>query len=792
MPITINLDHTLTDKYSEDEFLHRDAREKFLAAISKNLELLNSNLQDARVHNSILINGKRGYGKTSFILTMMDLLREEYEKDLFVLDIIDPTIVETKENIFILVLSLIQRKVEKSLKNPCSDVSQKNKRDFDESLKKLASGLSVLDGVGGSTLFKESVWNESELILEDALKNTKGGNDLEKNFKFFLEISLKILNKKVFLLVFDDIDTAANQGEMILELIRKYFTSPRLFVVLLGDIELFNLIVRNMQWKKLSPTHIKIYEENIIENLYTDEIDTLTQQYIIKILRSENIIALKRVYEVADSVEVLEYGKLKGYVENEIIKKLFKETNKTKITIFEEFLLKLPLRSIIQILQKNDVNSLKHTLFSDIKTKYTKNLSKTLESFQSLQNEKYYLLYKYISSFDTKDFDYTFLPQTDDYNKNSLNLLLNSHIAYGTKTVQDIFDYFIKFYMPLNFGTTYDNNTHSFKIARYFIKDLRKDNVALKLKNATVVISNDEFKKLQLSPEEQAIFNIFSVGLFTNSGLKNYFSFLNLFGFISNMFFYGSDINLNKLLQVKSFHFENMMEPSEEDQQRNQVQEAQYDTTNIRAVCIALTTKFKLLSDKALDINLSARQINSIWTRVQYAIKYIDDNPSARLSEQLQRYIQATLNAFIIVTLEDETEIRFNNALSLNSPIYKENLATLKKHDDKYLWLVNFVELGIWDILEEFSKKLDGIIITFDFNNEFANIEFEGALKDIKEAIIKNPKEIYKGDVTRIINSIRQRKSIDDKLSKRLIKELEKIKEKAKIKINTKEKDDNN
>lgn len=38
MSVTINLDHTATDKFSEDEFLHREAREKFLAAISKKLD----------------------------------------------------------------------------------------------------------------------------------------------------------------------------------------------------------------------------------------------------------------------------------------------------------------------------------------------------------------------------------------------------------------------------------------------------------------------------------------------------------------------------------------------------------------------------------------------------------------------------------------------------------------------------------------------------------------------------------------------------------------------------------
>jgi hypothetical protein len=783
MSITINLNHTQTDKFDEKEFLHQDEDKKFSNLISKNLELLKNlelkklkKLKNKRVHNTILINGKRGYGKTSFMLTMIEKFKNE--EDLFILKIIDPTIVETKENIFILVLSLIKKEVEECF-NPCrNNISQQQKEKFDKSLKELASGLNVLDGIGGNTLFKESVWNESELILDDALKNVKGGSDLEENFKKFLDTSLEILNKKAFLLVFDDIDTAANQGEMILELIRKYFTSPQLFVVLLGDSELFNLIIRNMQWKKLSPQYIKSYEENLIENLYVDEIDTLTHQYSIKILPIENRIKLKGIYHIADSIEISEDNnkiKLIEFIRNEIIDKIFKETNEQKITIFKDFLLKLPLRSVIQILQtKGELELIRNILLGNIKIKYIKNLSEILKAFQISKNDKYYLLYKYIKKLNSqeKEFEYTFLPQENDESKNSLNFLLNAHISYGTTKIQDIFDYFIKFYMPLEFNINYDSNTHSFKIVRYFIKDLRKDNINKKVINGTIFISNNELKKLKFDPKDQTIFNIFAVGLFTNSGLRNYFSFWNLFGFISDLFLYENKINLNKLLQVRSFYLEDLQESPEED---SKIQEAEYDITT-------LIESLNMMYEKEINIDLSNRQINSIWTRIQYAVKYIDDNPSKILSEQLQRYIQATLNAFIVVTLENEQNIKFNNALSLNSNIYIDNLNILKKYSNKYLWLINFVELPIWNMIKEFSKKLNVVVLTFDFIYEFSKINFDGSLKDIQEAIINKSEYLSSTDITKIITAIKQRKTIDKKLKEKLIKELDKIRTDIKTK----------
>lgn len=779
MQIEINLRNIQTTEFEDNEFLHQEAKNKFLEVIKNHLNLIKEK-PDERVHNTILINGKRGYGKTSFMLTMIKLLKQNYFKELFILDIIDPTIVETKENIFILVLTIIKKEVEKHFNNPCGNILENYKREFENSLRKLASGLSVLDGVGENSIFKESIWNESELILEDALKNTKGGSELEKNFKEFMDVSLKILNKEAFILFFDDIDTAANQGEMILELIRKYFTSKKLFVVILGDIELFSLIVRNMQWKKLSPIQIQKYENNLIDSLYSKEIDTLTQQYLIKIIPIENIINLKKVYDLANMIYV-EGIKLKEFIKENIVKTLFYEHNKAKILVIEEFLINLPLRSLIQILSnKKSIMVLNYIFFNNLKPDDTKNLYQVFNSFNYNQNDKYYLLYKYVKNLNYKENDYTFLTQGAESSKNNLNILLNAHIAQSINSIQDILDYFIKFYMPLEFGCGYDNNTHALKISRYFVKDLRKNNLQSKIFSGTIYITNDEFKKLNLNEREQAIFNIFTVGLFTNSGLKNYFSFWNLFGFISDIFFYGLDINLDKLLQIKSYHIDNVQNMIEVEQ-KSLIQEAIYDTTELGGWCVSTKVRDELFPDN--KIKISARQLSSIWTRVIYSIKYIDDNPSFSLSEQFSRYLQAIQNAFIIVVLENEKGIKFNNALSLGSQIFKDNLEILKKNEDKYLWLSYFIELKIWNLLKQFASRLEHITLVFDFYTELEAIEFEGNLKNIKENILKKSEELYIVDISKLISAIKGRKSLDPKISARLIRELEKIKDKSKIKV---------
>lgn len=784
MNIIIDLDNTETRSFSENEFIHIEAKKQFLSII-ENRMAMSFDYQD-RVHNAIFINGKRGYGKTSFILSIKEIIEKDF-KDIFVLKIIDPTIIETKENIFILVLNVIKKEVDKCLNNYCQDINQNTKKEFENILKEIAGGLNVLDGIGGTTLYKENIWNEPELILQEALKNVKGGSELENNFKKFLDISLKILNKKAFLLIFDDIDTALEQGEMILELLRKYFTYPKLFVVLLGDVELFNLIVRNMQWKKLKPNYIKDYEKKLLNGLYKDEIDTLTEQYMIKILKNENVIHLKSLYELSENIIIKNNGKLNKYL-YKIIYKLTKEKNNIKLRIILEYFLSLPLRTIIQILKSNgDFKSLQYILFANIGIKYSKNLLMVLESFYNHTNDKFYLLYNYIKDLKPETFDYTFMPSNSDISKNSLNILLNTHISNSINSIQDICDYFVKFYMPIVFGCSYDYNTHSFKISRYLNKDLRAKNLTEKVFKGTIEISNDEFKRLNLNEEDQSIFNIFTVGLFTKNGLKNYFSFWNIFGFISDLFYFNRNINLDKLLQVRSFALDEVSQNNEDDIKSN-IQEAKYNTILLRALVVSENTRFDISTLESKSVDLSNRQLNSIFTRIEYAIKYIDDNPSPTLSEQLKRYIQATLNAFIIVVLENEQGIRFNNALSLNSSIYKNNLKILEKHRDKYLWLYSFIELKIWSILEEFSNKLDKIILSYKFEEEFEKINFDGELRIIKSFILENSDKLYQEDVKRVINSIKQRKTIEEKLKRKLVRSLEKIKENLK----PKPKNDNN
>lgn len=211
-----------------------------------------------RVHNTILINGKRGMGKTSFILSARK--NSEIISDLCPLPIIDPTLIESKEHVFLNIITLIKDKVDESIRCNQCDYNDEKYKNWKESLKKLACGLSMLDGVRSDHL-KDGMWDSPELILERGLSNSKQGVDLEKNFHSFIDKSLLVVNKKAFFLILDDIDTSLDKGTAILETLRKYLTSRKLIIAMLGDIDLYSTLVRQLQWEKMDPKKtLKGYE----------------------------------------------------------------------------------------------------------------------------------------------------------------------------------------------------------------------------------------------------------------------------------------------------------------------------------------------------------------------------------------------------------------------------------------------------------------------------------------------------------------------------------------------------
>ena len=403
--ITIDLTERLDVRSLKiGEFIHIDALKQLISNIDE--IIAKSTLEKAakcsefitnRRHETITIQGSRGSGKTTFIRNALDWLNSpsgDFEKipkfkdvaeNVVPLSVIDPTLIENKENFLVLVLSEIVKKVEQ-----CNEYKglgadgrlSKDIRYWREKLKKLAEGLSLLDGVGSDSHMGEA-WDDANYILEKGLSQAKNSMSLERNFHEFIEDSLKIIgnDKKAFILAIDDVDTDFRRGWPVLETLRRYLTSSHLIVILSGDIELYSILVRNNIWKNFDKQFLDrdlmVPEKNYTANNQAQNrghnlmtmIDHIQGQYLLKVLPTQRRVELPNLDLITGKPNVSINVITEKHENNPELLASFLETLSKKslnIAIPEdvkkcrEFMLRQPIRSVLQILaafQKSNSNS---------------------------------------------------------------------------------------------------------------------------------------------------------------------------------------------------------------------------------------------------------------------------------------------------------------------------------------------------------------------------------------------------------------------------------------------------
>lgn len=238
--IIINLQESSNArKFEVGNIIHQREFDRAIALINKKIYRSDLN-EKIRYNDTISILGPRGSGKTSFLLSLQAYYKKGKKiKEVEVLDIIDPTLIEEKGHVFLTIISLISETVESKLKisdcTPCS-TSYPNMKEWKDKLRKLADGLPSIDGVGSGLDY--SNWQDAEYIMDKGLKSVKAAINLEVNFNELVCCALKILGKKVFIISLDDIDVDFRKGWPVLETIRKYLTSPQIIILLSGDLKL--------------------------------------------------------------------------------------------------------------------------------------------------------------------------------------------------------------------------------------------------------------------------------------------------------------------------------------------------------------------------------------------------------------------------------------------------------------------------------------------------------------------------------------------------------------------------
>ncbi|MBF0178473.1 MAG: hypothetical protein HQM03_00445 [Magnetococcales bacterium] len=318
--------------FDEQEIIQRDAKDSFFRHVEQSLgkidpflqKLDKNNLLDPiHHHDTILISGPRGSGKTSFLLSMLEIIKNNNKLNtrIDLLKILDPTLQASEGHAFLHIITLIRQRVldhrkAPELRDKClTDHDSRGSdswcskdgayQDWLNALNKLAKGLGILDGSGLND-FKAQNWTDPHRVMETESNHVQAGIELAFRFHCFVNLSLKLLKKEAFLLMFDDIDTHCKSGWPLLEVIRKYLTTPQIIAVLSGDINLYSIMVRQNQYLNFNSGLIR-FDNN--DKKYLEVLNNLEKEYLLKVLKTERRIELITLDETLYKYDLCYDGK---------------------------------------------------------------------------------------------------------------------------------------------------------------------------------------------------------------------------------------------------------------------------------------------------------------------------------------------------------------------------------------------------------------------------------------------------------------------------------------------------
>ncbi|MFU5211781.1 MULTISPECIES: hypothetical protein [Pseudomonas] len=364
-PTIINLNHSDTNaKLEVSQLIQQRSYNTLRASIKLDLERINKLYPMKNVFRGqsdypygsglvYFIDGTRGAGKSTFLQSAFHALgNDKTELSVSSLAYVDPSRIERSE---IILLSIL-----KELKNRITDARVGSSVDgenllerFREQFKKLAGGLSLF------TANHDQLQDlDPELFFEWGLERAGHSTDLRKNLHALLDLACQALGVEAFVLAFDDADTHAQHARSLLECIRKYLDTPRLVVLVTGDIELYSLMVRDHFYDSLGDAKHEQAKERADQR--HKMVDHLEDQYLLKLFPMHRRLQLRPLWNLLqkgeDQFRLVHANWNKELAPSELIDSLIRCGLRIKtprdLELYSEFLLKQPLRSVLQVLSR--------------------------------------------------------------------------------------------------------------------------------------------------------------------------------------------------------------------------------------------------------------------------------------------------------------------------------------------------------------------------------------------------------------------------------------------------------
>lgn len=704
-------------------------------------------LQLSQSNNTISIFASRGAGKTSFVLSFLDRIQKK-RGDVLCLSPIDPSHLEQKQHPLVNVIAAIQEHVENRIQNN-RECSTPLSRDFDkykafsDSYMALLKGLHIVDGIGEDNIYGS--WNDDDYISVQGMDKAKAYNKLESHFHAYIYRALALLEKRCIVIAFDDIDTTFEKGFELLEIIRKYLTSPQIITILTGDQNLYTKLVRKNHWSCFDMDYLQkeLNYSSKSKDEFSKLISQLENQYMVKLLKPENrvtLLSLKEYLTQDENTFRVILGNKKEislvYLYREIFSKLYAYSSSLDKMV--DFITGLSLRVQIQLLtlyhnfQLTGIqgDSEPRYLFEGLMNIFSSDIYQVSREAKLLINGgSIYTIHmlSLLVSNDCLNSATGFMPETNDETLNKALLAVGLKYDYyqnlsGGKYL--IFDYWIricylKFLVDRMDGQANTKTPILHELLRFTMMDsesglikgvglsqayynslMFRPYIRLKSMPGTIYLGGSVPKLLSETNKTLPLLPL--LGSVNNNNEERVFlSIYRLFAVLSEFFMKSKSTNVKGDAVVsclrKLGQYRNYIEPAQEVPESVSAPEKSFysisnegESAQLKAVSIQTAQWVEQ------PVRFSIQQLDRIFTRFYYTLVHIEElDIYESVGEKFNAILCALLNAALVEKAieKNNTEVNLNNFGDIEQ-VFLFNLQTVRQewsghHYKSIQWFMN-------------------------------------------------------------------------------------------------------
>lgn len=450
--IVIDVENSLYAKHFEgNQLIHNKEFESIKNAIGNRISEIGDNTSgindsEERRSEAYTVFGTRGSGKSSFLYSLMHWCRNDEQRGkIQVLDLIDPTLFEDKGHILLTIIAQLRRLVDDAHNDRIVRTYECDYKEWHKKFESLARGIPSIKDEG----FIKDNWSEPGFVMNQGVQNVYSAYTLEKNFNDFVKCSLKFLNKKLLVIIFDDIDIDFRKGWEVLETVRKYLTSRQVFVIISGDAKLFSKSIRKVQWKNFGKALLKNEADTEEEQkeAYNNLVTEMESQYMQKVMPTQYRIYLRSLLDIVGNVSnsvMVGAENIRTYYNKNLFQG-YEPVNPVQTKVFADFLLSLPLRTQMQLMAAfGDTDNQPRNLVMPFVSHLLDN-GINYEDLLRFPNKLNAIILKFLVSNMIVEESYQLQPNTLDADINACLVALSLVSSrYYKRSAYSLFDYIVR------------------------------------------------------------------------------------------------------------------------------------------------------------------------------------------------------------------------------------------------------------------------------------------------------------------------------------------------------------